>query len=239
MDHARLEKVTRMSAKYSTRRVIAFCFANCEGARAMRIPGIALALFVSIAGLNAQGLVNFNNRVLADANGPAIDAPIYLTFNTDTSQFGEKVPGGQGYRAALYGAVGNLVPQNSLLLLTNPFTGQGTVDFRTTTATFGYVNVGTDSTRIVPGADAGALVTLQVRAWAGGYESYEDAVAAGEDEIGESNLVVISASEPEDQDMPRLVGLQPFALTIVPEPSTWGITALGLALLMWARKRRD
>jgi hypothetical protein len=238
MDHPRLGKITSMSAKHPTRRVIAFSFVKCQGARAMRIPGIALALFVSIAGLNAQGIVNFNNRVLADANGPAIDAPIYLTFDTDTSQFGAKVPGGQGYRAALYGAVGNLVPENALLLLTNPFTGQAAVDFRTTTATFGYVNVGTDSARVIPGADSGAVVTLQVRAWAGGYASYEEAIDAGEDEIGESNLIVIRSSETDDQEYPRLVGLQPFALTVVPEPSAWALIALGLGLLSWARRSR-
>lgn len=203
----------------------------------MKMPVIVLAFLLSIAGLRAQGLVDFNNRVLADVNGPSIDAPIFLTYNSDTGLFGDKVPGGAGYRAALYGGVGNLGLDSSLVVLTNPFTTAIAVDFRTTTATFGYVNVGTEGARTVPGAGYDVTVTLQIRAWAGGYATYEEAVLAGEDELGKSSLVVMNTSQVDDQEAPRLIGMQSFALTTIPEPSTCVLAVLGLAAWLGVRRR--
>lgn len=195
----------------------------------MKIPVIVFCLWMSVAGLGAQGLVNFNNRVLADANGPAIDAPIYLSDGT-------KVPGGIGYHAALYGSLG-LVPPSSLVLLTNPITGQGVVDFRTTTATYGYVNVGLEGARAIAGAGYGSTVTLQIRAWYGNYGSYEEAELAGEDQLGESPTFTATTSLIDDPEPSRLVTVQSF--TIVPEPSIVVIAISGLGALALFRRRRQ
>jgi MYXO-CTERM domain-containing protein len=190
-----------------------------------------LLVTLLVASLSAfgQGVVNFNNRVAADANGPLVDAPI-------TDPAGNRLQGGFGYRAALYGGpVGTA--EASLVLLTNSTSGAGAVDFRTTAATYGYVNVGAEGARTVSGAAFGSQVVLQIRAWSGGYSTYEAAVASGNALLGKSQLVTIgTTTSPTDQIIPRMVGLQGFAL--VPEPSSIALGLLGLGALALIRRRK-
>jgi hypothetical protein len=205
----------------------------------MNLPLIALMLLASLVGVSAQGIVLFNNRVLADENGPLVDARIYRTSSISNGQVVFEEPLGGAYRAALYGIVGNLPSEwfDSLRMLTNPITGQGAVGFRTSAP--GYVNVGTEDARVVPGAGYNVSVTLQIRAWAGGFNSYEEALAAGGYELGYSDPIVIQTSTgPDDQFPPRLVGMQPFTLAI-PEPALVTLTVIGAALLMWRPRRNS
>jgi len=192
-------------------------------------------LLATSASVFAQGVVNFNNKLSTDiAGNPAIDFRIYL----DTVG-GAPVPGGLGYRAALYGAVGN-VAESSLSILTEPGGTSQEFDFRTSPvpAGYGYLNVGSTPLRGVPGAGYGALVTLQVRAWGGGYSTYEQAVAAGAPR-GKSNLIQITTSTgPTDPNTPRLVGMTPFAIVPVPEPSSIALGLLGLGAVALIRRRK-
>jgi len=189
---------------------------------------LLVAVLVATLSAYGQGVVNFNNRVAADANGPLVDGPI-------TDPAGNRVQGGQGYRAALYGGpIGT--PVGSLVLTTNSTSGAGAVDFRTTAATYGYVNVGAEGARVIPGAPYGSQVVLQIRAWGGGHATYEAAVAAGAP-TGVSPVVTIgTTTSPTDQIIPRMVGLTGFQ--IVPEPSSIALGLLGLGALALIRRRK-
>jgi MYXO-CTERM domain-containing protein len=198
---------------------------------------LLVALLVASLSAFGQGVVNFNNRVTADVNGPLVDAPI-----TD-GEGGPRLQGNQGYRAALYGGpIGTA--ESSLVLLVNSTSGAGAVDFRTTAATYGYVNVGAEGARTVPGAPYGSQVVLQIRAWSGGFATYEAALSAqqGGDlsvKLGKSNLVTIGTTTgPTDQVIPRMVGLQGFAVVPVPEPSSIALGLLGLGALALIRRRK-
>jgi len=194
------------------------------------------AIIATAVSSYGQGIVNFNNRVLADPNGPLVDAPVYL--NSVASGVRLLGGGAEGYRAALYGAVGNLASDSSLVLLTNPGDGQAAVPFRTTAATAGYVDVQQSGGRSIPGAGYSATVTLQVRAWEGGYATYDAALAAGNARTGKSNLIVVTTTTgPTDQVVPRLAGLQSFAITI-PEPSSIALGLLGLGAVALIRRRK-
>jgi hypothetical protein len=182
---------------------------------------MALALFLSIAAMHAQGLVLFNNRVSASANNPTIDAPIFPGSPID----GNIQP---NIRAALYGAVGN-APESSLVLLTNPISGQGAVSLRSGAAA-GYVNVGSEGARSISGAGYNVAVTVQVRVWGGGYASYEDAMTQGAPS-GKSNVLLLQTSSDDVTPTP-LVGLQ-----FVPEPSTYMLGIGGIAALLLSRSR--
>jgi len=182
----------------------------------------------------AQGVVNFNNKVAADVNGPAVDARIFYLNGANPA------PGGGTLRAALYGAVGSLSSDASLVLLSNPTDGQTTVDFRTSPvpAGYGYVNPGSSGSRTIPGAGFSTTVTLQIRAWDGGYADYATAVTQGA-ATGKSNLVVIQTTTgPTDQVIPRLVGLTGFTVIPVPEPSSIALGLLGLGALALIRRRK-
>jgi hypothetical protein len=206
----------------------------------MNLPLLGLLFGLSVIGVSGQGLVLFNNRVLADENGPLVDGRIYRTYSVSNGQlvFEQPLAAGEGFRAALYGAPGDHLVDwvSSLTMLTNPITGQGAVDFRASAP--GYVNVAADEARLVPGADYGQIATFQIRAWAGGFASYEEAVAAGGFEYGYSDPILVQTSSgPDDQFLPRLVGLQPFALAI-PEPSIGVFAGIGIAAIVLHRRFR-
>jgi hypothetical protein len=209
----------------------------------MNLPLMGLLLGLSTLGVSAQGLVLFNNRVLADENGPLVDGRVYRTYSVSDGQvvFQQPLGAGQGFRAALYGAAGNHLVDwlSSLVMLTNPITGQGAVDFRPSAP--GYVDVASDEARIVPGADYGSIATFQIRAWAGGFSTWEEAAAAGGFEWGVSDPILVQTSSgPDDQFLPRLVGLQPFALA-VPEPARGVLVLFGIgavAFRRWLSTRR-
>jgi hypothetical protein len=84
--------------------------------------------------------------------------------------------------------------------------------------------------RTLAGFPAGTTVTFQVRAWAtASGSSWNSAL-----ERGESNLIQVTLTG----GSVNLVGLQPFSLSIVPEPSSIAIAALGLLAIMFSGVRR-
>ncbi|HMJ88288.1 MAG TPA: PEP-CTERM sorting domain-containing protein [Candidatus Acidoferrum sp.] len=186
----------------------------------MKLLLMVLTLALSIAGVHAQGLVLFNNRVTE----VGLDAPALFLAS------GEMLDGGQGWRAALYGAVGTLSSDSSFVLLTSPLSGNSWVAFRTGAAA-GYVDVGSDGARTIPGAGYNTLVTLQIRVWQGGYTSYEAATASGAP-VGKSQLLTIE-SGPDDQNPRPMIGLQ----WPIPEPSTYVLASMGIAALLLLRSR--
>lgn len=86
--------------------------------------------------------------------------------------------------------------------------------------------------RTLAGFPAGTTVTFQVRAWAtASGPSWNSAL-----ERGESNLIQVMLTG----GSVNLVGLQPFSLSIVPEPSPIALAALGLlATMVFGVRRRS
>jgi hypothetical protein len=101
--------------------------------------------------------------------------------------------------------------------------------------------------RAIPGADGGAYVIVQVRAWnnPGTYSSYEEAVASGlaTEVVGYSIPTILSLGGGTTSiGVPNLYGgtpvLTPFFVSPVPEPSIMALGALGLLGVLFIRRRK-
>ncbi len=165
-----------------------------------------------------QGNVIFNNRIVSDG----IAAPVY------DEVVGGTMLAGTAYRAQLYGGpVGT--PENQL----QP-TGAA-VDFRTGTAS-GYVNVGLDATRSIPGVTPGNEALVQIRAWTTAtgatYEQARGKFAAGS-KVGRSNVLTITTPPNVLWPPASLSGLQSFAIKAPTMPTMSIIHAPANASLFW------
>ena len=169
---------------------------------------LAVAALVVSVAAYGQGQVVFNNFVPPDVNAKV----------TDASGAGLT----SGWQAQLWSAPAGTTDKSKFTALSP------TTTFRTTpAAAAGYI-VPTDVT--VPGIAAGAQGSFIMRAFNGAdYGSSQGK--------GESGIITISLG---GGTLPpaNLTGLQPFSVTIVPEPSTIALGALGvLGLLFWRRKQ--
>jgi MYXO-CTERM domain-containing protein len=189
------------------------------------------ALLATATSMFGQGVVLFNTRVGTSPNF-TVNAPI-TNAATGAPIDGTVSP---QFRAALYGAAGAGQAESSLVMMTNPDNGQAAVSFRSGAAA-GHVLVGSDGKRGLAGLGFSSAVTVQVRAWGGGYATYEEAVLAGAP-IGKSNLLTLTTTvNSTDPDIPALAGLQGFAV-VVPEPSSIALGLLGLGALALIRRRK-
>jgi hypothetical protein len=202
--------------------------------------------------VHAQGVVYFQNRDLASG----ISSPIYMLTvggvaldGTDTNFRAALLGGPAGTAAAsIPGSRTNnnqfgLVPsQGSLITLASPSTGATWTTFRTG-AGAGFVGLGTDSARPVPGQDWGTTAEVQVVAWNGAFDTWPEAYAAwfsGQPGIfiGASNpLNLTLSSASTDPNITKLIGLESFAIVPAPEPSTLALAGLSAAALMIFRRR--
>lgn len=179
------------------------------------LAGIAcLALCV---GVYAQGTVNFNNSPSAVGG---TGAPV---FDID----GVTKLEGTAYWAQLYGGVdaSSLAPYGDPLGFR---TGAGAGFFNTT---------GVDTSRAIGTVAPGAVATIVVKAWeAAGGTSFEAAQAGGF-KYGESApITVTTGGAGQPPSLPaNLVGLTSFSL--VPEPSTYALLALGAAAMFLRRRK--
>ena len=186
-----------------------------------KVATLAISLWASAVVSHAQGTVNFANA------GAGFNAQVYIDV-VGGSQFA-----GAGYMAQLLlvGAGGSLTPVGNVA---NFIAGAN-----------GYFNGGAVT---VPGVAAGATATFQVFAWNGasGQAAYAPALAAwqagliyGGFSLPDPAGVTIATGGAGNPPGPPagLVGLQPWAVTIVPEPSTIALGIIGgLALLLRRRK---
>lgn len=129
--------------------------------------------------VQAQGVVNFNTQI------PSVAAPIRDADGTLLS--------GTNFWAQIYAADGTGQSADALRQKGNP------VNFRLG-VNVGYVTISGTSALGLPVVPAvtvtavlGGPVTLQVRAWAGPYASYEAALAAGS-KTGFSNILNLNAT---------------------------------------------
>lgn len=100
-------------------------------------------------------------------------------------------------------------------------------------------------TRSVPGAGEGATVAMQIRAWTGGFATYEEAFSAvglTDIALGESTMFLVGPLGGSSTPTPSIFGagkldaIQVFP-PVVPEPSTYPLGALGLAVFVLLRGR--
>lgn len=187
-----------------------------------------------------QGQVNFNNRVLTVT--PNVSAPVYLDVvgsGTNGAASGATV------RAALLGGSTTGIPASAatagtLALLVSPSTPATWATFRTGTLA-GFVAVGTDSARN-SGLPYGSTGLFQMVAWEGTANTWAEAYPlwiSGQIRAGFSNPVTLPVTlSAVDLNVPTLQGINPFAITSVPEPSTFALAGLGAAALLIFRRRK-
>lgn len=178
----------------------------------------ACIFLVTVPAGAQQGNVIFNNRVVSEG----IAAPVYDQF------VGGNLLAGTDYRAQLYGGpVGT--PEHQL----QP-TG-AVVDFRTGTLA-GYVNVGADAARTIPGVPAGNNALVQIRAWVAAagatYEKARTNLGPG-CKIGRSNVITITTPPSVLWPPASLSGLQSFAIQPPTMPAMSIIRAPANLSLFW------
>lgn len=164
----------------------------------------------------------------------------FATFNTSVNaQMTNVVTGtvatGNGYLCQLYyGAVG--APEDNLVALTN-------ASARLSVA--GYVTTGSGGgTRFTQGSVLPAGPTsFQIRAWTaalgGDYNTARGNWLAGTDPtavLGKSGIINVTTTVAPTPPA-LLVGMQGFNLYPVPEPSVIALGALGLAAVLWRRRK--
>lgn len=175
------------------------------------------ALCVTAAAALGQGTLNFNTRVLTAT--PPVDAPGFLDSLT-----GAKLEGA-AYSAQLYAgtASGALSAIGSV------------INFRTGSVA-GYLNGGALTlNQFTPGS----TIFVQVRAWATASGTTYEAATAAQGIVGTSNEISVRlGGDGSPPALPgNLVGLQPFFVAAVPEPSTIALGLLGLAALALRRRK--
>jgi hypothetical protein len=163
----------------------------------------------------AQGTVNFAS---ANANQIVVTSLTPIT------------PVGAGFSAALYwGPLGSA--EGAVIQLgatTAPFAGNGFIagGVRTTGA----------------GTAPGAQGTFQVRAWDGGFATYEQAFAAASGLLGKTPLFNNNTGDPgatpPGTPAPLAGWTAPLLVEAVPEPSMIALAGLGVASLLIFRRRK-
>jgi hypothetical protein len=176
---------------------------------------IAIAAVLVTAATYGQGQVAFANRVGA----AGLDAPVKI-------QGTENGPG-SAYSAQLFlvGAGGALTP---LTPATTFFDATATAPTRS--------QYWQGQTVTVPGISSGDA-QFQVRAWqtaAGGYDQAKASTTFGWGQSDVFTAAVTLAPNPPG----NLVNLQPFTVTVVPEPSVIALGVLGAAALLLRRKKQ-
>lgn len=166
----------------------------------------------------AQGTVNFDN---APSQVGGAGARVYDVDGTTPVA-------GAAFLAQLYAGptADSLAPIGAALAFR---TGAGA----------GFVATAAGTSRTIGTVAAGAVATIQVRAWeAASGATYEAALAAG-GKTGFSNIITVTTGgggEPPATPS-NLVGLTGFNLTIIPEPSTIALGLLGVGALLLRRRK--
>jgi hypothetical protein len=180
---------------------------------------IAVASLMAGSFAFAQGTVNFNTRVVPD-----VVAQVFMPDGTTPIA-------GDGFTAQLFGG-----PAGTAEASLAPMTP--TTVFRTGAGAGFVVAAGSAA---VPGAPGGGSATLQLRVWenlGGTVTSYAQAASGGllhgsSELFTVANLGDLTASPPTTP--PNLIGLQSFSL--IPEPSTYALLALGAAAFLFRRRK--
>jgi hypothetical protein len=181
---------------------------------------------LAAAGLSAhaQGTVSFNNRVVG-----VVDAPVFDVGGTVRLA-------GAAFFAQLYAAPAGS-PDSALSPMGSPTT------FRPVPpATTGQGYVVPVAEVAITGVAPGGTARVQMRAWDSTFGTYQAAVDAN-GKFGFSNIFDVSGlggpppGGGPPGTAPNLAGLTSFSLQQVPEPSTIALGALGVAALLFRRRK--
>jgi hypothetical protein len=185
----------------------------------VRALGLLLAGSLAVCAQDDKlATVNFNNRVL----NAGISAPVF------EETIGGALLEGETYRAQLYGGPAG-TPENLLV------PAGAIVDFRSGLAA-GFVNVGVEGTRNVPGVNPGERAAVQIRAWsASGGATYEAARTnpAAHSKIGRSNILLLDTPASALSLPVDLVGLQSFPIRHEPMPRVEIVRGGQHAFVLW------
>jgi hypothetical protein len=169
-----------------------------------------------------QGAISFRN-IGSGAGGTTVNAKVFDAGGTTALS-------GTGFSVQLwYGAAG--ATEGSLTALASPILGFGTAGLA------GYTS-GAPTVQI-PGVALGGIATLQWRVWdnmAGTVTSYGQALSSGA-RFGASNVFQSAplGDNLNPSTIPVMAGLTSFSL--VPEPSTYALLALGAGALLFRRRK--
>jgi hypothetical protein len=190
----------------------------------MKKTATILSFAVAAFAVQADQAINFNNNNLGTPRLVSFDSTFGALAGTGVKN---GVADGASYVAQLFQVSGG-----SLTAI------GATANFRAaTTASPGTWSGGT---RTLVGATQGAELTLQVRAWDSAFASYDAAKAAGKG-AGESATFTFkdAMSSPPGAADNFMVNFQGFSITqgVIPEPSTVALGALGVAGLLFFRRK--
>ena len=172
---------------------------------------VLIAAFLTAVGTYAQGQVNFIT-VLGPSGSRTVDAPV---------RFEDGTGAGSGFTAQLFLKVGDLYTALT----------PATV-FRTDVPAAAAYVVDPGSPVTVPGFEPGTTAPLVLRAWETAAGIYEDALIFGESPV--ADILLGGGTLPPT----NLEGLQGFTLTVIPEPSTMALAALGVGALLLRRRKK-
>lgn len=175
---------------------------------------IALAAVLVTAASYAQGTLNFQTRF----NAAGVDAPASRSDNG--------LGPGPGFSAALY-----LVNGNSFTLIPGSITTFR--DGSTTPAQAKYI---TGKEVIIPGVGLGATATLRIRAWQTDQGTWETSINKGETATFTSTPLG-GGPTPAGDVASAASGFGAWTVTIIPEPSTIALGALGAVALLLRRRK--
>jgi hypothetical protein len=179
---------------------------------------VLTSILALTGGVLGQGTVNFINFVV----NPAVDGRVTTAAGT--------LAGADYWGQLFAGATeGSLAPAGAPVAFRNSGSGAPT----------GVVSGGTVT---IEGIPAGGAAFIQLRAWAAASgSSWDEASGNPVGEFGSSNIIGLASTGDPTASPPglpaALVGLQPFTLEVVPEPSTWALLALGLGALALRRRK--
>lgn len=167
------------------------------------------ALVLAVHGAQAQGTINFLNRIPG-----SLDQPVFDVGGTTRLD-------GAGFLAGLYEGV-NLIG--------------AAVPFRSGTGA-GYWNPAPDATRTSTATAPGGTATLTVKAWeASGGSTYAAALAAGKKTGSSAPFTVVTGGAGAPPSLPGdMLNFKSFSL--VPEPSVLALGALGAVALLFRRRK--
>lgn len=192
-----------------------------------RIVAIGLIAYASL-NAHGQGIGTFEFMNVGVPDNRQIYIDDYLT--------GPKASGND-YQIAVYWGPAGTADENALVqvgastgFLTGPGAGQFNGGARTI---FGL-------------SEDGGVAAFQARAWdaSTGHTTWEQAAADPAGRVGKGPVFDMKTKDPSDfgEALPRLgyaIGWQGFAITPVPEPSTWALAGLGIiGLLIFSHRRR-
>jgi hypothetical protein len=195
---------------------------------------VTLALSCISISAFAQGGIVFATR------GGGVDAPV--TNIVDGTRIAGTAYLAQLYYGAAGATEGSLVP-----VLATPGGATGsTVTFGTSTVA-GYLvsGLGGAGNRYTDPAIAapGAQTAFQIRAWQASLGSTWDAAFAAWQSgpagpvLGKSAIITTATSASSTSTPLPLAGMQGFYVTPVPEPSVIALGVLGLAAILWRRRK--